>query len=511
MRYLYTLLLLCSIVLWSSCRNDFETKPSTGNLQFSKDTVYLDTVFNTIGSSTYNLMVYNRSDEDITIPKIQLAKGESSNYRLNVDGLPGKSFDNIDILAKDSIFVFIETTVNTNINSNNHQFLETDAILFDNGANEQKVELVTLVQDAVFLYPEKFADGSTETLSFGFDENGNEILIEGFLLDDSELNLTNEKPYVVYGYAGVSSNKTLSIEAGARLHFHENSGIIVAADGSLQVNGSLSNDQETLENEVIFEGDRLEPEFSETPGQWGAIWLTAGSTNNSINYATIKNATVGILMESNDGTSNPTLTINNSKIYNSSNVGILARTGFIEGNNLVINNAGQVSLNLSLGGRYNFTNSTFANYYNGGFRQLPAVLIENILETPNEIFAADLVEANFFNCIIYGNESRELLFNQVSDVAFNYRFENCLIKFNDFDGSFAEEYNFEDQTLFPNSVINEEPNFFLPFDNKLMINDESAANGLGNPSTVTNQDILGTTRSSAPDAGAYESAPFPEE
>jgi hypothetical protein len=216
-------------------------------------------------------------------------------------------------------------------------------------------------------------------------------------------------------------------------------------------------------------------------------------------------------MESNDGTSNPTLTINNSKIYNSSNVGILARTGFIEGNNLVINNAGQVSLNLSLGGRYNFTNSTFANYYNGGFRQLPAVLIENILETPNEIFAADLVEANFFNCIIYGNESRELLFNQVSDVAFNYRFENCLIKFNDFDGSFAEEYNFEDQTLFPNSVINEEPNFFLPFDNKLMINDESAANGLGNPSTVTNQDILGTTRSSAPDAGAYESAPFPEE
>jgi len=511
MRYIYALLLLCSIIFWGSCRNDFETKPSTGNLQFSRDTVYLDTVFNTIGSSTYNLMVYNRSDEDITIPNIQLAKGENSNYRLNVDGLPGKSFDNIDILAKDSIFVFIEATVNTNIDSDNFQFLETDAILFDTGANEQKVELVTLVQDAVLLFPQRFADGNTETLSFGFDEDGNEILIEGFLLDDSELNLTNEKPYVVYGYAGVPSNKTLNIEAGARLHFHENSGIIVAADGTLQVNGSLSSDPEALENEVIFEGDRLEPEFSEIPGQWGAIWLTAGSTNNLINYATIKNATVGILMESNDGTNNPTLRINNTKIYNSSNVGILARTGFIEGNNVVVNNAGQSSLNLSLGGRYNFTNCTFANYYDGGFRQLPSVLIENILETPTDIFASDLVEANFYNCIIYGNESRELFFNQVPDVAFNYRFENCLIKFIDFDGSFAEEYNFDDQTLFPNSVINEEPNFFKPFENKLMIDEESAANGLANPSTATNQDILGVSRGSCPDAGAYESAPFPEE
>ena len=173
MRYLYSLLLLCSIVLWSSCRNDFETEPSTGNLQFSRDTVYLDTVFSNIGSSTYNLKVYNRSDDDITIPTIQLSGGESSNYRLNVDGLPGKSFENIDILANDSIFVFIETTANIENFSNENQFLLTDAIEFDTGANQQKVELVTLIQDAVFLYPEKFDDGTTESLSFGFDEEGN--------------------------------------------------------------------------------------------------------------------------------------------------------------------------------------------------------------------------------------------------------------------------------------------------------------------------------------------------
>ncbi|MBW2961315.1 hypothetical protein [Mesonia aestuariivivens] len=511
MRHLYSLLLLCSIVLWSSCRNDFETKPNNGNLQFSKDTVYLDTIFTGIASSTYNLKVYNKSDEDITIPSIELSNGENSKYRLNVDGLPGKSFQNIDILAKDSIYVFIETTANIDNFSSTNEYLYTDAIQFDTGAKQQKVELVTLLKDAIFLYPEKFNDGSTESLSFGVDEEGNETFIEGFFLDDSELNFNNQKPYVIYGYAAVPGNRTLTIDAGSRIHFHKNSGIIVAENGSLHVNGELSSDQESLEKEVIFESDRQEPNFSDTPGQWGAIWLTQGSTNNSINYTTIKNATVGVLMDSNDGTSNPTLSINNSKIYNSSNVGLLARTGNIEGSNLVINNAGQSALQLSLGGTYNFTNCTFANYWTGSYRSLPAVLLQNYLETAEEIFASDLIEANFYNCIIYGNENRELILDPLEEVAFNYKFENCLIKFNKFGFGNNEGYNFEDETLFPNSIINEDPNFLDASKNLFMINEESAANSLANPSTATSQDILGQPRNNEPDTGAYESIIFPEE
>ena len=44
-----------------------------------------------------------------------------------------------------------------------------------------------------------------------------------------------------------------------------------------------------------------------------------------------------------------------------------------------------------------------------------------------------------------------------------------------------------------------------------MIDEESGANSLANPSTATNQDILGTPRGSSPDSGAYESIIFPEE
>ena len=55
-------------VLSTSCRNDFSFEPNQGNLRFSKQTIYLDTVFTNIGSSTYRLKVYNQSDKDISIP-----------------------------------------------------------------------------------------------------------------------------------------------------------------------------------------------------------------------------------------------------------------------------------------------------------------------------------------------------------------------------------------------------------------------------------------------------------
>ena len=111
----YFVFTISLLMLWSSCRKDFEFDLSSGNLEFSKDTVYLDTVFSNIGSSTYNLKVFNNSNNDIVIPSLRLSQGQSSLYRLNVDGqtgsgaISGKEFENVEILAKDSMYIFIET------------------------------------------------------------------------------------------------------------------------------------------------------------------------------------------------------------------------------------------------------------------------------------------------------------------------------------------------------------------------------------------------------------------
>lgn len=510
MRYLYGLAILCCLVLWSSCRNDFETVASTGNLEFSKDTVYLDTIFTNIGSSTYNLKVYNRSDEDINIPTVKLAQGEASNYRLNVDGMPGKVFENVQILAKDSIFIFIETTFDVNsLPTNEPDFLYTDELLFDSGGNQQQVNLVTLVKDAVFLFPEKFPDGTTETLNFGNDENGDPILVEGFFLDDSELNFTNEKPYVIYGYAAVPSNKTLTIDAGARIHFHQGSALLVAENGTIKSMGERSADPVALENEVIFEGDRLEPGFSDVPGQWLAIWLTSGSVNNEFNFTTIKNSSVALRVEDSP------VSLSNVQIYNSSLYGILARTGVVTGENMVINNSGISSLAIQIGGSYEFKHSTFANYWTNGFRSFPSVSIDNSLDIDEETtVVADLIKADFKNCIIYGNERRELSVYQNTAAAFNFNFENSLIRFEDPTGEFDEEplYDFNNASLYTQTVFNLDPVFQNTDMNNFNIESgTSGAENIGKNGVGPTLDLNGTNRGTPPDAGAYETTTFPED
>ena len=427
MKNYWIFFILIIFVSVASCRDDFETVASTGDLSFSKDTVYLDTVFTNIGSSTYNLKVYNKSNNDIFIPSVRLALGESSNYRLNVDGIPGKIFNDIEILAKDSIYIFVETTVDYSQVVNP---LYTDEILFDNGSNMQDVHLITLVQDAVFIKPNQ--NPITREIDV-LTLDGSETTIQGRFLEDTELTFTNEKPYVIYGYAAVAENKTLTIDAGAKVHFHANSGLIVDKDATLKIEGELGN-------EVIIEGDRLEPRFSDNPGQWGVIWLRAGSKNHDINHATIKNGTVGVLMDSIGSISTPTLTIKNTQLYNHSNYGLLGRETNILGENLVINNVGQASLACTIGGTYNFTHSTFANYWNNSFRNFPTVLVNNFftyIDNGAEIVETrDLVEANFTNCIIYGSNNIELILDNVSGSTFNYNFKNNLIRFNDFNDNF---------------------------------------------------------------------------
>ena len=508
MRQLTFLFFIGILISVSSCRTDFETVASTGDLVFSRDTIYLDTVFTNIGSSTYTLKVYNHGKNDINIPSIQLGKGLGSKYRMTVDGMSGnqgKVFENVTLLAKDSLYIFVETTANI-ADANPTDFLYTDQILFDGGSNLQKVELVTLIQDAVFLYPKKFGDGTTETLPIGDEE------IYGFFLDENdpingnELHFTNKKPYVIYGYAAVPSGKTAVFDAGTRVHFHANSGLIVAANASVNVNGAIST-TDKLENEVIFEGDRLEPDFSDVPGQWGTIWLTDGSTNHKFNHLTIKNATIGLLIQSNNGT---TVSIKNTQIYDSSNYGILAQTAKINGENLVINSAGLAGLACTYGGDYKFTHCTFNNNWNSSSQV--ALLVNNYYAgaTPE---VKNLTAATFNNCIIYGSYSNEMILNKKTGATFEYQFNNCLIKFNNTSNQYTKnpEYQFATDPIHYNAIIqNQSPNFFKIADNKLNIDETSAAFAKGNAAYLVPLDIMGNTRTLPPDLGAYQSKTFPK-
>ena len=111
----------------------------------------------------------------------------------------------------------------------------------------------------------------------------------------------------------VDTLETLTIEAGVQIHFHKSSSLIVK--GTLLVNG-------TIEEPVVFQGDRLEEMYDDIPGQWGVVALVDGSLNNRIENAIIKNAIVGIQVGEYVASVGTNLYLSNTRIENMTYAGL---------------------------------------------------------------------------------------------------------------------------------------------------------------------------------------------
>ena len=135
-----------------------------------------------------------------------------------------------------------------------------------------------------------------------------------------------------------------------------------------------------------------------------------------------------------------------------------------------------------------------------------------MLDENNNAYLADLSEANFNNCIIFGNDNIEILMDEIQDnaVDFNFKFTNCLIRFDSGSTNLGPNYNFSNAEHYENNIFNQQPDFKAPYENDMIIGDDSNANGIGNSiyaSQVPN-DILGVNRTSSPDLGAYQHITF---
>lgn len=463
------------IVLWlASCQKDnFSTDPSI-KLNFSADTVLFDTVFTTIGSATRYFKVYNRSRSDINISSVQLAGGTSSPYRMNVDGEATHHARNITLRARDSLFVFVEVTVNPT--DQNSPLLIPDSIVFETNGNFQNVKLVSWGQDV--------------------------HLLKSHILSGSQF-FASDKPYLVYNYLYVEPNAELTIQAGARLHFHNQAQLVVS--GSLKVQGEP-------ENPVVFEGDRLEPFYRDKAGQWGGLWLAAGSHSNEIDWAEIKNAILGIVVDTFAFPGVPTLTITNTRVENMSAAALYARGAIVEAGNCLFANAGQIAVALTLGGRYRFYHCTIANYW-GQYtsRKGPALLLNNyytyrlVEGGPILLETRDLEEAYFVNSIIYGSRNDELevdnvYLGQPVNAEMNYFFERSILRV-------GSNFNLSDETRFKD-VISDNPKFKEPFKNNFELDTLSPAKDIGLlefalqfPFDLKNVSRLGDD---GPDLGAFE-------
>jgi len=472
MKNLYYLFLPFLIVWFASCEREDISTDSSLKLKFSTDTVMFDTIFTTIGSSTQYLKVYNKNSHDLKISSIQLAGGSSSYYRINVDGVAADRVEDVTIRRNDSLFIFVEVTIDPN--NVNSPLLVADSIVFTTNGNVQDVKLVAWGQDVNLVNAKTFESDST---------------------------FTSDKPYLIYDYLYIKPNVELSISAGAKLYFHNNAQLIVS--GALTVNGDF-------ENPVIFEGDRRETYYRDKAGQWGGIWLHAGSKHNQIRWAEIKNAINGLIVDTCVTDDAPTLTISNSKIENMSSIGLYTRGSKVEADNCLFSDAGQVSVALTLGGSYSFYQCTIANYWGQYiYRQGPALLLNNYylyeLNGSTLVEPRDLEQASFNNCIIYGSRDQEFgidsSYNGIAVQALmNYNFDHCILKV-------PYSYNLSNSASFK-SVTKKDPKFKDPWAHNFQLDTLSPAKDIGlqdyailYPIDLKNVSHLLDT---GPDLGAYE-------
>ncbi len=398
--YRYLLQILAVAVLFVtlfSCEDEGYLSSTDAQLQFSVDTITFDTIFTTIGSTTQRFTVRNPYDENVLISRIKLVGGDASSFKLNVNGIVGNEIFELEVPARDSIYVFVQVIIDPN--GQNLPMVVQDSIEFTTNSNFQTVNLIAYGQDFKLVKAEVL-----ETTTW-----------------------TAEKPYLVYDYAYVDSTSTLTIEPGTKVFFHKDAGLYVK--GTLIANGDF-------QNQIQFLADRLEPSYANIPDQWNGVVLYSGSHDNVMNYVTIKNANIGLQVGTIENDGFASVELSNSKIENMAYAGLFAMKSKIVAYNNLIANCGYYAAALLVGGEYEFYHTTIANYwgnYGSKVRNSASLVLSNVLVVEGSdgskvSFNGDLTKATFANSIIYGNVENELELGNNGENEFNFLFDHCILQ-----------------------------------------------------------------------------------
>ena len=374
--------------MMTSCSKTSFITSSDASVSFSEDTLHFDTVFTTTGSVTQLFKIFNLNDQKLRLTSVQLIGGNTSAFKMNVDGASGSNFSNIDLEPNDSIYVFV--TVSVNPTSVNLPFIVQDSILVNYNGNNHFVQLQAFGQNARFLRGRRITSDTT---------------------------WTNELPFVILDSISVDENVSLTINPGCKIYHHANAPFIV--NGSLKVNGD-SNAR------VTFAGDRLDPDYKDLPGSWPGLIFNDASIANVLNYTTIKNAYQGIVTEG-KATLSYKLELNQCIIDNIFDAGILSAGSSIKATNCLITNCG-ANIYIYAGGKYLFdycTVVTYGNYYLS--HQTPVLTISDA-----DAFGVNSypLDASFRNSIFYGdygNVDDEIVANKQGGT-YILGFQNVLYK-----------------------------------------------------------------------------------
>lgn len=381
-------LLLLGCLLAACSDNDSFSADRGNRLTFSADTVAMDTVFSTVGSSTYTFWVFNNSGDGIRLTSVRLKNGNQTGFRANVDGsyldnTMGSVVSDLEVRKGDSLRVFVELTAPEN-NRLDPQPVE-DALVFT---------LESGVVQTVVLSAHSWDATPVTDLHITAD-----TLIE------------SAKPIVVYGKGiQVDSGAVLTLR-NTTLYFHDGAG--------LNVGGSLH-----AEN-VVMRGDRLDHMFNYLPydrvsGQWRGLVFTRSSQGNTLTDTEIRNAMTAVLLEDSAAINaeSQRLTMTRCVVHNASGGGVVAYNSHIGLYQCQLTNTLDDCLAV-YGGIVDVDHCTLAQFYPFSANRGAALRFTD--HAPLTLTCA--------NSIITGYEDDEIMGERADSVnAFNYKFSNCLLR-----------------------------------------------------------------------------------
>ena len=395
MKRIFYFLILLMVV---ACKDDDSFSASSSlKLSFSVDTLKLDTVFSRTPSSTYSFWVYNRHDDGIRLQSVRLRRGNQSGYRVNVDGIyldnaNGAQTNDVEIRRKDSVLVFVELTA-PEVYKDTPTLLEDDLLFLLESGTEQKVLLQAWAWDAIKLYSPVIEKDSV---------------------------IASRVPYIIYGDMTIKEGAKLTIR-NTSLYFHAGSG--------LEVYGSLNTEN------CLMRGDRLDRMFSYLPydrisGQWKGIHLYASSKGNLLIDTEIRNPEYGIICDSASIDDAYRLRMLRCIVHNCKGAGVELNQTYALLENCQLTNSLGDCLKVS-GGHAEIQYCTIAQFYPFSANRGAALYLTNQY-APLERFICE-------GSIITGYEDDVVMGSQKGDMAFNYSFNNCLLRTPKVDD--AEHYN----------------------------------------------------------------------
>nr|HMU05466.1 hypothetical protein [Saprospiraceae bacterium] len=188
-------------VLIISCRRDDYYEGNDVVVTFSEDTLRFDTVFTSLGSATRFIKVFNPKDQPILVD-VALKNQTNSYFRINADGIKGPTVNQLEINGRDSIYIFVEVTINPDLPTSISPFIIEDVIKVTANGNVSVAHLEAFGQNANYI-PSSSGKGGGALLSCNL----------------GLVTWNDPKPYVIYGILYIDSC-TLVLPPGTRIYVH---------------------------------------------------------------------------------------------------------------------------------------------------------------------------------------------------------------------------------------------------------------------------------------------------